>query len=192
MRSREFIKPNREIIVIAHNIRSVQNVGSILRTADCLGVQKVYTSGYTPNLEYRTDGSNLPLLPHVRDKLTRELHRSALGAEETVPFEYVMNINELIDQLKKDGYQVIGLEQNEHSTALPDYYPPVKGVLLLGEEVHGLTPELMAECDQLVEIPMFGTKESYNVAVATGIALYHMALSQQMQKPRSGMRESLV
>ena len=177
MRSREFVKPNREIIVIAHNIRSVQNVGSILRTADCLGVQKVYASGYTPNLEYQTDGSNLPLLPHVRDKLTRELHRSALGAEEAVLFEYATNINELIDMLKSDGYQVVGLEQTANSTSLPDYTPPSKVVLLLGEEVHGLTPELMAECDQLVEIPMFGTKESYNVAVATGIALYHMALS---------------
>ena len=177
MRSREFAKPNREIIVIAHNIRSVQNVGSILRTADCLGVQKVYASGYTPNLQRQTDGSNLPLLPHVRDKLTRELHRSALGAEETVPFEYAVNINELIDQLKEDGYQVVGLEQDEHSIALPDCQQPAKVALLLGEEVHGLTAELRAQCDQLVEIPMFGVKESYNVAVATGIALYQMALS---------------
>ena len=177
MRSREFAKPNREIIVIAHNIRSVQNVGSILRTADCLGVRKVYASGYTPNLQRQTDGSNLPLLPHVRDKLTRELHRSALGAEETVPFEYAVNINELIDQLKEDGYQVVGLEQDEHSIALPDCQQPAKVALLLGEEVHGLTAELSAQCDQLVEIPMFGVKESYNVAVATGIALYHMIMS---------------
>ena len=177
MRSREFAKPNREIIVIAHNIRSVQNVGSILRTADCLGVRKVYASGYTPNLQRQTDGSNLPLLPHVRDKLTRELHRSALGAEGAVPFEYAANVDELIDQLKEDGYQMIGLEQDERSITLPDYHPSVKGVLLLGEEVHGLTPELIMQCDQLVEIPMFGAKESYNVAVATGIALYHMAMS---------------
>lgn len=177
MRSREFVKPNREIIVIAHNIRSVQNVGSILRTADCLGVQKVYASGYTPNLQRQTDGSNLPLLPHVRDKLMHELHRSALGAEETVPFEYAVNINELIDQLKEDDYQVVGLEQDEHSIALPDCQPPAKVALLLGEEVHGLTAELRAQCDQLAEIPMFGVKESYNVAVATGIALYHMIMS---------------
>lgn len=79
--------------------------------------------------------------------------------------------------LKSDGYQVIGLEQDERSITLPDYHPSVEGVLLLGEEVHGLTPELIMQCDQLVEIPMFGAKESYNVAVATGIALYHMAMS---------------
>ena len=177
MRSREFAKPNREIIVIAHNIRSVQNVGSILRTADCLGVRKVYASGYTPNLQRQTDGSNLPLLPHVRDKLRRELHRSALGAEELVPFEYSDDVIVLFDRLRADGFTVVGLEQNERSVALPDYSPSGKVALLLGEEVHGLTAELRAQCDQLVEIPMFGVKESYNVAVATGIALYYMIMS---------------
>lgn len=177
MKSREFVKPNREIIVIAHNIRSVQNVGSILRTADCLGVQKVHASGYTPNLQRQTDGSNLPLLPHVRDKLRRELHRSALGAEELVPFEYSGDVIALFDRLRADGFTVVGLEQNERSVALPDYSPSGKVALLLGEEVHGLTAELRAQCDQLVEIPMFGVKESYNVAVATGIALYHMIMS---------------
>ena len=177
MRSREFAKPNREIIVIAHNIRSVQNVGSILRTADCLGVQKVYASGYTPNLQRQTDGSNLPLLPHVRDKLRRELHRSALGAEELVLFEYSDDVIALFDRLRADGFTVVGLEQNERSVALLDYSPSGKVALLLGEEVHGLTNELIDKCDTLVEIPMFGTKESYNVAVATGIALYHIVLA---------------
>ena len=172
MKSRVFTKPNREVVVVAHNIRSVQNVGSILRTADCLGIERVYASGYTPNLTTRTDGSNLPLLPHVRDKLRRELHRSALGAEELVPFEYSDDVIVLFA-----GFTVVGLEQNERSVALPDYSPSDKVALLLGEEVHGLTNELIDKCDTLVEIPMFGTKESYNVAVATGIALYHIILA---------------
>ena len=177
MKSRVFTKPNREVVVVAHNIRSVQNVGSILRTADCLGIEQVYASGYTPNLTTRTDGSNLPLLPHVRDKLRRELHRSALGAEETVSFDYVNDVMALIDKLRANGFTVVGLEQNERSIALPDYSPSGKVALLLGEEVHGLTSELIDKCDTLVEIPMFGTKESYNVAVATGIALYHIVLA---------------
>ena len=177
MKSRVFTKPNREVVVVAHNIRSVQNVGSILRTADCLGIERVYASGYTPNLTTRTDGSNLPLLPHVRDKLRRELHRSALGAEELVPFEYSDDVIVLFDRLRAAGFTVVGLEQNERSIALPDYSPSGKVALLLGEEVHGLTNELIDKCDTLVEIPMFGTKESYNVAVATGIALYHIILA---------------
>ena len=123
MKSRVFTKPNREVVVVAHNIRSVQNVGSILRTADCLGVGRVYASGYTPNLSARTDGSDLPLLPHVRDKLRRELHRSALGAEETVSFDYVNDIMALINKLRANGFTVVGLEQNERSIALPDYSP---------------------------------------------------------------------
>lgn len=174
MRSRQFDKPNREIVVIAHNIRSVQNVGSILRTADCLGVAKVYATGYTPNLTTQTDGSNLPILPHVRDKLARELHRSALGAELTVNWQYSAGVEALIDQLKSDGYVIVGLEQAARSISLPEYRPPQKIALLLGEEVHGLTDALIEQCDDLIEIPMFGHKESYNVSVATGIALYRL------------------
>lgn len=172
--SRVFNRPQRQIIILVHNIRSTQNVGAILRTADCLGVEHVYASGYTPNLETRTDGSNLPLLPHIHDRLARELHRSALGAEQTMPFSYSNSISQLIGQLKHDDFTVVGLEQSSRSIALPDYQPPIKIALLLGEEVHGLTPELIDQCDQLVEIPMFGHKESYNVAIATGIALYEL------------------
>lgn len=177
-KSRVFNKPQRSIVVVAHNIRSVQNVGAILRTADCLGVSHVYASGYTPNLDRRTDGSNLPLLPHVHSKLASELHRSALGAEATVPFSYATDINRLINRLRQDSFTIVGLEQSSRSVALPDFCPPAKLALLLGEEVHGLTNELINQCDQLVEIPMFGAKESYNVAVATGIALYAMTISR--------------
>lgn len=176
MKSREFKKSRREIIVVAHNIRSIQNVGSILRTSECLGVSKVIATGYTPNLQTRTDGSNLPLLPHIKEKLAREIHRSALGAEQLVDFSYHANVNQLLDELKSNGYTVVGLEQNNSSISLPDYQPPVKIALLLGEEVHGLTPGLISQCDDLIEIPMFGQKESYNVAIAAGIALYELTI----------------
>lgn len=176
MRSRDFTRPNRQIVVLAHNIRSIQNVGAILRTADCLGVDKVYASGYTPNLTTRTDGSNLPILPHVRNKIASELHRSALGAELSMQFTYSTDIVELINELKGDGFVVVGLEQNDRAISLPDYRPSQKIALLLGEEVHGLTDTLIEQCDDLIEIPMFGHKESYNVSVATGIALYQLTI----------------
>lgn len=91
-----------------------------------------------------------------------------------MPFEYQETPD--LDTLKKDGYRVVGLEQDDRSVMLPGYKTPDKTVLLLGEEVEGLTPELRAACDDLIEIPMHGQKESFNVSVATGIALY--ALSQ--------------
>lgn len=172
MKSRQFVKPDRQIIIITHNIRSIQNVGAILRTAECLAVNEVWATGYTPNLETSTDGSNAPLLPHVRAKLNKHLHVSALGAETLVNFHHHDNIEALLDGYKSDGFRIVGLEQNERSISLPDYQAPTKLVLLLGEEVHGLTPELINQCDDLIEIPMFGQKESYNVSVATGIALY--------------------
>lgn len=180
MRSRDFDKYRRdvEIIILAHNIRSVQNVGSILRTAECLGAKEVIASGYTSNLSMRTDGSDLPLLPHVKEKLQKELHRSALGAEEIVPFSYAPDIMAEIRALKQAGYEIIGLEQDTQSIPLPVYRPPRKVALLLGEEVHGLTPELRDACDALIEIPMYGQKESYNVSVACGITLYELTVSR--------------
>lgn len=155
-----------ETIVIVHNIRSTHNVGSIFRTCEGFGVKKIILSGYTPYPKTNND----PRLPHIANKLTSQIHKTALGAETMVPFEY----QELPDfaLLRKDGYTIVGLEQYDRSVMLPNYHPPKKIALLLGEEVHGLTPELLDECDELVEIPMKGQKESFNVSVATGIALY--------------------
>jgi tRNA G18 (ribose-2'-O)-methylase SpoU len=171
MKSREFGVLDREIIVIAHNIRSVMNVGAILRTAEGFGVGKVFATGYTPNCD---DG-----LPHVREKLRRNIHKAALGAEEMVDFRFSPNVMELIKELRAAGFRIIGLEQDARAVSLPSFHknlckgrPCKKIALLLGEEVSGLTPELREACDTLVEIPMFGRKESFNVSVATGIALY--------------------
>ena len=180
-KSREFTKPPRDIVVLLHNIRSVQNVGAILRTCECLGIQQCYATGYTPNLECATDGTNAPILPHVKAKLAHELHRSALGAEELVRLSYRTDINKLVSQLKQSGYRLVGLEQNERSVVLAYYQAPSKIALLLGEEVHGITNSLLEQCDDLVEIPMFGQKESYNVSVATGIALYSLVISSLPQ-----------
>jgi tRNA G18 (ribose-2'-O)-methylase SpoU len=157
-----------QIIVIAHNIRSTHNVGAIFRTSEGFGVEKIILSGYTPYPRIANDSR----LPHIADKLTDQIHKTALGAEEMVPFVYESAPN--LDSLKAQGYTIVGLEQDARSVILPDYQPPGKIVLLLGEEVEGLIAELRAACDALIEIPMKGKKESFNVSVAAGIALYQL------------------
>ena len=176
MRSRPFIKPSRDIVVIAHNIRSIQNVGAILRTAECLSVRQVYATGWTPNLERSSDGSYLPLLPYIKAKLARQLHHTALGAEQYVQLTAHSAVLDLVKSLKKSGYYIVGLEQSPASVPLDQFRPPDKLALLLGEEVRGLDATLQNTCDQLIELAMFGHKESYNVSVATGIALYYLSL----------------
>jgi len=155
-----------EIILLAHNIRSTHNVGAIFRTAEGFGVKKIILSGYTPYPILEKDSR----LPHISEKLTSQIHKTALGAETIVPFEYQENLN--FSSLRKDGYRIVGLEQDTSSIMLPNYTSPQKIALLLGEEVEGIDTDLRKECDDLIEIPMEGQKESFNVSVATGIALY--------------------
>lgn len=170
----------RHLIVIAHNIRSTFNVGSIFRTCEGLGVTRIILSGYTPYPETEND----PRLPHERTKLTAQIHKTALGAETLVPFEYQPEPD--LDSLRTDGYRIVGLEQDARSVVLSDYQPPDKLALLLGEEVNGLTPELRAVCDDLIEIPMRGHKESFNVSVAAGIALYALTARRDATDSSSG------
>ncbi len=155
-----------EIILLVHNIRSTHNVGSLLRTAEGFGVSRVIFSGYTP---YPTL-SNDSRLPHIHEKLTQQIHKTALGAETIVSFEYA-KIPPLT-HLKEAGYRIVGLEQDERSVPLDTYVAPAKLALLIGEEVSGITDELRRACEDIIEIPMQGRKESFNVSVATGVALY--------------------
>lgn len=164
----------KDIVVIAHNIRSTHNVGAILRTCDGFGVSEILFSGYTPYPKQASD----PRLPHLADKISRDIHKTALGAETTVPQRLVTDLACELSKLKKQGYQIVGLEQSEHSTPLNEYSPHPKTVLVLGEERFGLAPELMGLCNDIIEIPMRGDKESFNVSVATGIALYHLAYAK--------------
>jgi len=159
-----------EIVVIAHNIRSTHNVGALFRTAEGFGIQKIILSGYTPYPTLQND----PRLPHISEKLTSQIHKTALGAEALVPFEYQETPD--LASLKQAGYQIVGLEQAPNSTLLPSYKAPAKIALLLGEEVHGIPLELLDECEDVIEIPMKGQKESFNVSVAAGIALYSLSL----------------
>ncbi|NTW61485.1 RNA methyltransferase [Candidatus Saccharibacteria bacterium] len=159
-----------EIIVIAHNIRSTHNIGSIFRTCEGFGVSKIIISGYSPYPKI----SNDKRLPHISEKLTLQIHKTALGAETIVPFEY-QEIPDL-SSLRQQDYRIVGLEQDSTSVMIDRYQRPPKVALLLGEEVHGITDDMRQSCDDLIEIPMHGKKESFNVSVAAGIALYALTI----------------
>lgn len=167
-----------EITLLVHNIRSTHNVGAIFRTAEGFGVTKIILSGYTPYPDLAIVGLRDSRLPHIVDKLTAQIHKTALGAETMVPFVYVENILEWLDTNAADKkLPVVALEQSERSVMLPEFKPPEKLALLLGEEVHGIDNDLLARCDHIVEIPMFGQKESFNVSVACGVALYGLTVA---------------
>ncbi len=158
-----------EITLILHNIRSTHNVGAIFRSAEGFGVKEIILSGYTPYPEITDD----PRLPHIREKLTLQIHKTALGAETMVPFRHV---DDLDTWLRATDVPLIALEQAPTSQMLHDVMPPPAFTLLLGEEVNGITPDLLAQADHIVEIPMYGQKESLNVSVAAGIALYSLTV----------------
>lgn len=162
-----------KLIVALHNIRSCYNVGAILRTCEGFGVFKVILSGYTPRIHDEN------LLPHLREKLDKEIHKTALGAENLLDIYSCGDILQELKNLKQGGWQIVGLENNisdvplyklgsaELKQALSS-----KVVLVLGEEVKGIDYSLYDIIDLFVEIPMKGQKESFNVSVATGIAIY--------------------
>lgn len=160
-----------DIIVIAHNIRSTHNVGAIFRTAEGFGIKKILLSGYTPYPAIDHDTR----LPHIALKLTSQIHKTALGAETLVPFEYQESPN--LMTLKNEGYRIVALEQAPTSVNLQNYEAPAKIALVLGEEVHGIPPEILNQCEDILEIPMVGQKESFNVSVAAGIAMYQLSVS---------------
>lgn len=162
-----------ESVLILDNIRSIYNVGAIFRTADAIGVSKLYLVGITPG----------PLDRFGRARA--DVAKSALGAEKTVLWESVKTIAPLIKKLKKEGYVVIALEQDERSIDYKKIKQSPKMAVVLGEEVHGLSSSVLKMCDHIAEIPMqgelarhrpkdYGGKESLNVSVATGVALFRI------------------
>ena len=168
-----------ELILVLHNIRSTHNVGSILRTADGLGVSKVIFSGYTPRINDARE------LPHLREKLNKQIAKTALGAEKYVENYAVDDIKAELLRLKNDGYVVAGLENNLDTkksilqikmTNLSQVRTALRSkvVLVLGEEVDGIEKSLYEIIDVFLEIPMVGRKESFNVSVATGIAGFYL------------------
>lgn len=160
---------DRKIVVIAHNIRSTHNVGSLLRTADGMGIEKVCLSGYTPYPALKNDER----LPHMASKINSQIKKTALGAELSMEWEYTKDILSLLTSLKKEGYTIAALEQTSRSIALPSFKPPAKIAFILGREVEGLEQYVLDLAELFVEIPMSGKKESYNVVIAAAMAVYH-------------------
>jgi 23S rRNA (guanosine2251-2'-O)-methyltransferase len=158
----------RQVVLVAHNLRSAHNVGSLLRTADGLGVKQVYLTGYTPYPK----GENDTRLPHLADKINKQISKTALGAEKSEIWQH-NDINETISSLRQQGYTIAALEQSKDSIELPSFHPPDNLAIMVGREVEGLEPELLASSDLILEIPMSGQKESFNVTQAAAMALYH-------------------
>lgn len=158
-----------QLILIAHNLRSSHNVGSLLRTADGLGLDKAILSGYTPYPLTSPDSR----LPHLARKADGQIAKTALGAEKLFPWEHHETIETVISSLKAEGYKVYALEQTAGATSLVEFTAPAKLAMIVGREVEGLEPAILGLCDGAIEIPMLGKKESFNVVQAAAMALYH-------------------
>ena len=156
------MKKNQQNILIIHNVRSVQNVGAMFRTADAAGIDKIYLTGYTPT----------PLDRFGRKR--GDLAKSALGAEEFMHWEQKKNIFPLLVKLQKEKYQIIAIEQDKKSVDYKKVKIKNKNVFIVGAEVTGIPINILKKCDIIAEIPMRGKKESLNVSVACGIALFGM------------------
>jgi 23S rRNA (guanosine2251-2'-O)-methyltransferase len=159
-----------DIKVIVHDIRSTYNVGALLRTCEGIGVSHVYFTGYTPYPIMPHDSR----LPHIAQKLAKQINKTALGAETMVKCTHQEDVITCINNLKAAGYAVIALEQSVDSMPLPAYNPPENIAILLGREVEGVDPELLTLCDSCIEIPMLGKKESFNVVQAAAMTLYKL------------------
>lgn len=146
------------VVVVLDNIRSSHNIGSVFRTSDALLVEKIYLCGIT---------STPP---------DKEIRKTALGAENTVSWEYNSSALEVTARLKADGFTVIAVEQVENSIGLDQYIPSAhaKLALVFGNEVRGVQQEVVDQCDLALEIPQFGTKHSFNISVSVGIVLWDL------------------
>ncbi len=160
----------RQLVIIAHNLRSTHNVGSLLRTAEGLGVTGVFLTGYTPYPGIPGDVR----LPHEHKKLTAQIHKTALGAEASVPWKHANDIEPVLASLRRNNFKVVALEQHSGSIPLLDYQAPAKLALIVGREVEGIEPEVLEMSDAIVEIPMMGQKESFNVVQAAAMALHDL------------------
>lgn len=144
------------MVVVLDNVRSMHNVGAIFRTGDAFLVEKIILCGITPQP------------PH------REIHKSALGATETVDWQYFKDISEAVAFLKKENFEVLGIEQTSNSVMITDFKieNKKKYALVLGNEVEGISEEILPDLDHCLEIPQLGTKHSLNVSVCGGIVMW--------------------
>lgn len=155
----EFRKADKNrVIVVLENIRSMQNVGSVFRSADAFLMEAIYLIGYTPQP------------PH------RDIHKTALGATESVTWKYFPKTNDAIAELKANGYKLYGIEQAEGSILLQDFKrnEDEKIALIFGNEAEGVEQETLLQCDGCIEIPQLGMKHSLNISVAAGVVMWEL------------------
>lgn len=150
------------LVIVLDNVRSMHNVGAAFRTADAFLIEKIVLCGITPQP------------PH------REIHKAALGATESVTWEYEEDVKSTIKKLQDDDFVVCGIEQTTDSVLLTDFEinKDKKYALVLGNEVDGISDEIVSDCDVLLEIPQLGTKHSLNVSVCGGIVMWEFAKVQ--------------
>jgi tRNA G18 (ribose-2'-O)-methylase SpoU len=152
----------KDFYVICDNIRSLENVGSIFRTSDALGVTKIFLCGITGQVPLWETG------------LHKKIAKTALGAEKTVAFEHCKSVSRLIDKLKKDKIQIVALEQDDRAINYLKFEPKFPLALILGNEVKGVSKAILKKADKIIFLPMSGEKESLNVSVSFGIAGYEI------------------
>ncbi|HEX5797128.1 MAG TPA: TrmH family RNA methyltransferase [Candidatus Saccharimonadales bacterium] len=162
----------REIIVIAHNIRSAHNVGSLIRTCEGMGVEKLFLSGYTPYPPINGDQR----LPHIIKRLQKQIDKTALGAQDYLSWQHESDVEKIFRQLRDRGYSICALEQSSKSRDIRKFKPPDKIALIAGNELSGLEEAILDEADCILEIPMFGKKESFNVVQACAMALFRLRI----------------
>lgn len=149
-----------KIFVVLDNVRSIHNVGSIFRTADCAGVSKIYICGVTPS-PFDRFGRKRPAF-----------HKVALGAEDFIPCEYYKDTQKAVTALKKEGVLIVAVEQADHAINYKDFKPTSDIAFVFGAEVEGVSVEVLKVCDKVIGIPMLGKKESLNVSVTVGVILF--------------------
>lgn len=149
------------VVIVLDNVRSMHNVGSVFRTADSFGLQEIVLCGFTP------------APPH------REIHKTALGATETVKWQYAEHINDALKELKNKGYKIIAAEQVHNSISLEtlNMQSHEKVAIIFGNEVEGVSEQALSFCDAVVEIPQFGAKHSLNISVSVGIICWELVRS---------------
>ncbi len=145
------------VTIILDNVRSAINVGSILRTSDAFLIEKIILCGITA-------------IPP-----DKEIRKTALGATDSVKWEFFENTINAVSKLKAEGYHIIGIEQTDKSTMLNDISLPKKSIaIIMGNEVNGVAQEVINMCNEAIEVPQFGTKHSLNISVATGIVIWEL------------------
>lgn len=157
----------KKLVLIIHNVRSAHNVGSLFRTADGAGVSRIFLTGYTPK-PARESALHLT-------KAEKELSKTSLGAEKNVSWEKSVSLGRVLTRLRQEGYEIVALEQNEKSIDYRIYVPKKPVGLIVGNEVRGVDVKILKQCDHIIEIPMYGEKNSLNVSVSAGIALYQVS-----------------